>query len=91
MVSDGEIIPLGGKEMKKLMTMLLGTALALGTVSAFAQEKGATTSPSTAAAKTTTTKAPKRAKHAKVKPTKVAKVKPAKARKQNKVKTAQKQ
>jgi hypothetical protein len=88
MVSDEEIIPLGGHEMKKLMTMLLGTALALGTVSAFAQEKSASTTPSTAAARPTKAKAAKRAKHAKVKPSKVAKVKPAKARKQNKVKTA---
>jgi len=91
MVSDEEMIPSGGREMKKLMTMLLGAALALGTVSAFAQEKGAGATPATAAAKPTATKAAKRAKHAKVKPTKVAKVKPAKARKQNKVKTARKQ
>lgn len=76
--------------MKKLMTMLLGTALALGTVSAFAQERDATTPPRTAAAKPTTTKAAKRTKHAKVKPRKAAKVKPAQARKQNKVKTARK-
>jgi phage protein D len=77
--------------MKKLMTMLLGAALALGTVSAFAQEKGAATSPSTAVAKRTHTKAMKPAKPAKVKPVKlvkVNKVKPAKARKQLKAKTA---
>ena len=74
--------------MKKLMTMLLGTALALGAVSAVAQAKGATTSPITAVAKPTTTKKAKPTKRAKVKPTKVAKVKPAKARKQNKVKAA---
>jgi hypothetical protein len=88
MVSDEEIIPLGGKEMKKMMTMLLGAALALGTVSAFAQEKSATTSPSAAAVKPTRVKA---AKPAKVKPTKTAKVKPAKAKKQKKATTARKQ
>ena len=77
--------------MKRLMTMLLGAALAFGTV-AFAQEKPATTPASATAAKPAKTKAAKatKAKAHKAKPAKAAMVKPAKAKAPKKTATAQK-
>ncbi len=70
--------------MKKLATMLLGLSLALGTVTAFAQDQNAN-SPAAA-----TTKA-KRAKPAKVSKAKPAKVKPAKTKKEKKPATTPQQ
>ena len=77
--------------MKRLMTMLLGTALALGTV-AFAQEKAPTTPPSAAtAAKPARTRAakPARARAHKAKAAK-AKAKPATVKTHKKTRTTAK-
>jgi hypothetical protein len=90
-MSDVEMVPSREEDMKRLMTMLLGTALAFGTV-AFAQEKAATPPSATTTAKPARTKAakPAKARAHKARAAKAPKAKPATVKTHKKTGTAAK-